>query len=97
MKFKLDEIAIMNSNPNWPDYRLSFGDEITITGIGPIPGKYKSGERHTADYKIIDEYGDQWLCMEHDLRKRRPPEEAAEEEFQEQLRGWLNKERTVQT
>ena len=94
-KFKVGEIAILVGATN-PRATMLNGDEVEIVGIGPFEdgtwasdgsGRNLGGP---SDYEVADKLGNCWFCEEASLRKRRPPEEPADEEFQEVLKngGW---------
>ena len=87
MKFKVGEIVILVESLV-PIYN---GTEVEIKKVGPGLPVDKTGEIGVKDYYVTTPDGKEWGADEQYLRKRRPPEEPADEEFQEDLRDWLKK------
>lgn len=88
MKFQVGEIAIY----------MSENEDCEILVVGPIaPGTDVGGPVHEGygkccndnDYIARFPDGYHWGVLEKDLRKRHPPEEAAEKEWQEDLANML--------
>ncbi len=94
MKFELGEIAVVRTCPSGREWNnlcpLEPGDEVEVKQHHAI-----SLRGDIMDYGVMDTDGALWSCNEHMLRKRRPPEEPAEDEFQEELNHWLNKEKVT--
>lgn len=93
-KFSVGEIAILVSSniPNDPE--IGFEVEIVAT---PKPYVWRDQEGLLMDpehYEIKTQSG-LWQCLESALLKRRPPEQPADEDFQQDLNKWLKRDREV--
>lgn len=83
MKFEVGEVAVLAVNlmrTTTMEIAVPKGAEVTIKAIG----------HRGYDYQLESEDGIDKVCDECDLRKRRPPEEPAEDEFQQELKLWLS-------
>lgn len=94
MKFSVGEIAIYIGNgpcSNEDHEVLAVGPFVPFETV-PLSDAAAFRCPDAVDYVVRDLDGINWGVDECHLRKRCPPEEPAEDEFQQQLSQWLNRE-----
>ncbi len=92
MKFKVGDIVYMVQCKcgSWPRARWGRDSEVLELGPGLEAQEVDTHVQWLSDYYIKDlESGKEWAPDECCLRKRRPPEQPAEKEFQADLKKWL--------
>ena len=91
MKFQVGEIAIVaDGSPVLFDDAPRPGDEVMIVECGLVLAvDPRSIFPAFCNYTTEDKHGNRWYTKGKWLRKRRPPHEPAEDEFQQELQQWL--------